>query len=100
MCKDYFNKGVKVMSKIVIYGLGKRFHKYKNFIEEYFPDAMYCDADEAKIKEYDCGVSVTYLKSNLKEFERVVFTLNDPVKLTAVIKNLKLPRKKVFFYRT
>ncbi len=85
------------MSKIVIYGLGKRFHKYRGFIEEYFPEAVYCDAEEKKIKEYACGISVSYLRTHIQEFDRVVFTLNDPVKLTAVVKSLQLPQEQFSF---
>ena len=85
------------MSKIVIYGLGKRFHKYRTFIEEKFPQAVYCDADEKKVREYSCGVTFSYLKEHLQEFERIVFTLNDPVKLTAVIKDLQLSQQQFSF---
>lgn len=83
--------------KTVIYGLGKRFNRYKAFIEDYFPEAVYCNVDEEKCKKYLQGISLSYLKEHLKDFQRVIFTLYSPVKLLAAIKDLQLQRDQFSF---
>lgn len=48
---EWFKKGKKMKKRIIVYGLGKRFSKCRNFIETQYEVIGYCDKDDSKCTE-------------------------------------------------
>jgi len=83
----------------LVYGLGKEYLEYEEWIHKHFFVKGYCDQDEQKLP-IENGLTKQELKNRIDEFDTILVTA-DPVSIVAdLIDEFSLPydRIKVLFY--
>lgn len=89
------------MSKrIVVYGLGKFYQKYKQHIEACDKVVAHCDRNAELVKEYSDGITATELSRNIGNYDEVMVTATMIKVLPYLKKELNIPEHKIKYFET
>ena len=62
------------MKRIVVYGLGKNYKRYRRMIEKRQQIVAHCDQNPEKIKEFADGITVEELARDIDSYDEVYVT--------------------------
>ena len=89
------------MSKrIVVYGLGKLYQKYKQHIEACDKVVAHCDKNTELVKEYSDGITAFELSQNIDYYDEVMVTAKMVRVLPYLKKELHIPKNKIKYFET
>ena len=80
--------------RIVIYGLGTIFHRYEYLFRSAKGCIFFCDRNEAKVAQFENGISFADLKAHVFEFDEIVITMMDMMQAVAAMEAIGAAAEK------
>ncbi len=88
------------MKRIVVYGLGKNYKRYRRAIEKRCQIVAHCDRNPEKIKEFTDGITVEALANNIANYDEIYVTASLLQVVPFLRNELHIPAEKIVAMET